>query len=83
MKKGRHDVIYTMLKEAKSRIKKTVLMHRANMSSEQIGIYLPLLVKKELMEELLPNNGDGKMYKTTQKGMEFLETYNLLDSFIA
>ena len=57
---------------ATSGIKKTHIMYRANLSYEQVYLYLGDLIGKRLIvQDVSP---DGVVYRTTEKGREFLLT---------
>ena len=56
-----------------SGIKKTHIMYRANLSYEQVHLYLGELIGKRLIvQDVSP---DGVVYRTTEKGREFLLHY--------
>jgi predicted transcriptional regulator len=67
-RRDRHEIVIEILKKTKLGRNKTQLMREANISFEQVKYYLDLLLKKELLETTEKNR-----FKTTQKGLEFLE----------
>jgi predicted transcriptional regulator len=57
-------------------MRKTELMCKAGLSSEQLHKYLPILSKSELLET---SRDKRKMvYTTTEKGKNFLQTFEEL-----
>jgi predicted transcriptional regulator len=66
--RDRHDITIEILKKAKSGIKKTELMREVGLSFLQTKQYLGILREKGLVE-----SGEKQLFKTTKKGMEFLE----------
>ena len=47
------------------------IMHKAILSNHQLQLYLQILTEKGLIAK----EDKGNVYKTTQKGMHFLELY--------
>jgi len=66
--RDRHEITMEILKKASSGKKKTEIMRIVGISSSQAKLYLPTLVEKELLQIDEKNN-----YKTTKKGLKFLE----------
>jgi len=63
-----------------SGIKKTHIMYKANLSYEQILYYLNQLLSKGLIAQDL---SDGALvYRTTEKGREFLACYSRMSELI-
>ena len=52
---------------------KTQVMYKANLSFAQLNQYLSLLLDLDLLE--LKKSSERAVYKTTVKGMSFLESY--------
>jgi len=74
--KRRRDRLYIIaeiLEIAREGVLKTQVMYRANLSFSQLNEYLNLLVQIGLLEEIKRNG--RKMYKTTRKGLNYLERY--------
>lgn len=69
------DIIAAILQSAKSGIKKTEIMFKADLNFIQLNRYLPLLLEKGLIVK----NNEQRMYKTTKKGLDFLEKYKELN----
>ena len=63
-----------------SGIRKTHIMYKANLSYEQVHLYLGELIGKRLIaQDVSP---DGVIYRTTEKGREFLLYYTRLVEFL-
>jgi predicted transcriptional regulator len=67
-------IIAEILEIAKEGTLKTQIMYRANLSFTQLNDYLRFMLKIDLLEKVLRN--DKEMYKTTAKGMDFLQRYH-------
>lgn len=65
---------------ATSGIKKTHIMYKANLSYEQLQLYLNELIGRRLIAQDVSH--DGVVYRTTGKGREFLLCYNRLNEFL-
>jgi predicted transcriptional regulator len=66
--RDRHDITLEILRKATSRKKKTEIMRDVGLSYLQAKQYLSKLVKEGLLELDEKHN-----FKTTKKGLEFLE----------
>jgi predicted transcriptional regulator len=74
--RGRRDpfiIISDILLLATCGVRKTELMCKVGLSSEQAQKYLPLLSRSELLEE--SRGKRGILYRTTKKGKSFLEVF--------
>jgi len=56
-------------------VKKTVLVYKANLNFTIVGRHLSRLLEQELLEL------DGQIYKTTDKGINFLNHYEEMKKF--
>ena len=66
-----------------SGIKRTHLMYRANLSYEQVHLYLEELIAKRLIAQDVSSYAtDGIVYRTTEKGREFLQYYTRLTELL-
>jgi predicted transcriptional regulator len=54
---------------------KTRIMYKANLSHDQLKEYLTVLTERDLLSYDLPSH----TFKTTEKGLRFLEIYNRMD----
>ena len=78
--RGKIQIMGDVLALATSGIKKTHIMYRANLSYEQVYLYLGDLIGKRLIvQDVSP---DGVVYRTTEKGREFLLYYTHLVEFL-
>ena len=78
--RGKIQIIGDVLTLATSGIKKTHIMYRANLSYEQVHLYLGELIGKRLIAQDV--SSDGVVYRTTEKGREFLLYYTRLVEFL-
>ncbi|HEX2169660.1 MAG TPA: winged helix-turn-helix domain-containing protein [Nitrososphaera sp.] len=78
--RGKIQIMGDVLALATSGIKKTHIMYRANLSYEQVHLYLGELIGKSLIEQDV--SPDGVVYRTTGKGREFLLYYTHLVEFL-
>jgi predicted transcriptional regulator len=78
--RGKIQIMGDVLSLATSGIKKTHIMYRANLSYEQVHLYLAELSGKKLIRQDVSQ--DGVLYRTTEKGREFLELYRRLTEFL-
>ena len=69
-----------VLSLATAGIKKTHIMYRANLSYEQVHMYLAELMGKRLVAQDISD--DGVVYRTTDKGREFLQYYMRITEFL-
>jgi len=78
--RGRIQIMGDVLALATSGIKKTHIMYKANLSYEQVHLYLGELIGKRLIEQEV--SSDGVVYRITEKGREFLLYYIRLTEFL-
>ncbi|HYY67564.1 MAG TPA: winged helix-turn-helix domain-containing protein [Nitrososphaeraceae archaeon] len=57
--------------------KKTHIMYKANLSYEQVNYYLADTLRNNFIEQCA-HGEDGVVYRTTDKGREYLKYYGLL-----
>jgi predicted transcriptional regulator len=74
-RRDRHDIVAEILRTAKGGKIKTHIMYKAKLSYSQINEYLSLLVRKGFLENMTIKRKRQiiTMYRTTSKGIEFLE----------
>ena len=84
-RRDRHEIVAEILTIAIGGMIKTHIMYRAKLSYSQINEYLPLLVDKGFLENtnVLRMGQRTKIYKTTQKGLEFIESLRAIDKLWA
>jgi predicted transcriptional regulator len=75
------DIINLILQVCENGTMKTHVMYKCNLNSKQVQDYLELLLKFGLLERI-DSEIRRSVYKTTQKGLKFIEAYaELLDIF--
>jgi predicted transcriptional regulator len=79
--RGKIQIMGDVLALGTSGIKKTHIMYRANLSYEQVHLYLGELISKRLIAQDV-SSPDGIVYRTTEKGREFLQYYTRLTEFL-
>lgn len=78
--RGKIQIMGDVLALATSGIRKTHIMYKANLSYEQVYLYLEELIGKRLIaQDVSPN---AVVYRTTEKGREFLHYYTRLVEFL-
>ncbi|HUG97305.1 MAG TPA: winged helix-turn-helix domain-containing protein, partial [Nitrososphaera sp.] len=77
--RGKIQIMGDVLALATSGIKKTHIMYKANLSYEQVHLYLSELIGKRLIAQVVSQG--GVVYRTTDRGREFLLYYNRLAEF--
>jgi predicted transcriptional regulator len=71
--RGKIQIMGDVLALGTSGIRKTHIMYKANLSYEQVHLYLGELIGKRLIQQDVSQ--DGVVYRTTEKGREFLLHY--------
>lgn len=61
-------------------VRKTHIMYMANLSYEQVNLYLGELIEKSLVQQDVEENGIS--YRATEKGREFLKHYQQISEFL-
>ena len=76
------DIVYDILVSAMgSGAKKTHILYKANISSTQVETYFSALLAHNLLERTLDID-DNNVYRTTGKGMKFIECCEEMRSLI-
>ena len=70
MKRNREEIISQILNVCRNGAIKTRVVYQANLNFKTVGPYLDLLVKNNLIEV---QQGEKRMYETTEKGETLLE----------
>ena len=73
--RGSLDIIADILEASKGKTRKTYLMYRCNLSFRQLENYLNLLLKRGLLKAIEDNSNNTSLFRITEKGERFLETY--------
>jgi predicted transcriptional regulator len=78
--RSRTDIVAQILDAASNsdKITKTRIMYKAFLSYTQLKEYTSLLVENGLLEYRSHN----QTYKTTQKGMQFMQAYNQMEKYM-
>jgi predicted transcriptional regulator len=72
--RSRYEVIAAILKSAGREETRTKIMYKAMLSNDQCKIYLDSLLHSGLIQG--SNSGNKMVYRTTQKGSQFLSCYD-------
>jgi len=76
--RSRTEIVSNILEAASGSASKTKIMYKAFLSYAQLKEYLAILIEKELLAHDVANS----TYKTTPKGLKFLETTQKLDGLL-
>lgn len=76
--RSRSDITAAILTVALDGAKKTRIMYNAWLSFPQLEEYMGVLMKSGL----LAHNEEERIYKTTDKGREFIESYKKMNDMI-
>jgi predicted transcriptional regulator len=77
------DIMADILGQAKYGAKKTQIMYTCNLSFRQLRVYLDFLLKKRFLALVTSGDENPRFFKTTKKGLDFLEAYNSLQAVIS
>ena len=77
------DIMANILREANRGAKKTRIMYNCNLSHSQLQVYLQVLCDMEFLASHSKKE-DAKLncFKTTSKGLKFLDAYRALKSLM-
>ncbi len=83
-RRDRHDIVAEILKTAREGRIKTHIMYKAKLSYSQINAYLQLLVDKGFLENntVLRKRQSITLYKTTPKGVYFIENIDTVNQML-
>ena len=77
------DIVASILNEARMGARKTRIMYRCNLSHRQLEVYLELLLgMRFLVTQLDKDSNNLDLFKTTAKGLEFLDAYCTLKALM-
>jgi predicted transcriptional regulator len=79
--RGKIQIMGDVVALAISGTKKTHIMLKANLSYKQMCLYLEELISKRLISQDV-SSSEGVVYRTTEKGREFLLYYTYLVEFL-
>jgi predicted transcriptional regulator len=77
--RSRTDIVSQMLEAANGGATKTKIMYSAYLSYAQLKEYLAVLIEGGLIE----HQPAEQKYRTTDKGLKFLDTYSQIGTMIA
>jgi len=72
-KRNEYEICGDILAEARAGSVKTKLLHRVNLNVKSVSRYLDLLLRGNLIEVYYEQPSGRAIYRTTQKGKEYLE----------
>ena len=75
-RRGKIEIVIDILSVALGGARKTEIVYKANLNFKRIERYLPFLEERGLMES------SGPIYKTTEKGKEFLRGYEKMEELL-
>jgi len=77
------DIVAIILDAANGGATKTRLATKANLTSIQLRQYTELLIERKLLTEIIiEGNSKHLIYRTTEKGLRYLEVYSSLKNII-
>jgi len=79
-RRDRLYIIAEILEVALEGVLKTQVMYKANLSFAQLNEYLHLMLDLNLLES--SKNTERHVYKTTQKGIRYLESYRKIKELL-
>ena len=75
-RRGKIEIVIDILSVALDGARKTEIVYKANLNFTRIDRYIPFLEDRGLMEN------SGPIYKTTEKGKEFLRGYEKMEELL-
>ena len=76
--RSRTEIVSNILDAANGGTTKTKIMYSAFLSYNQLKDYLAVLIENNLIEY----HGVTKIFRTTEKGLKFLTTYNAIGELL-
>ena len=77
------DIMASILNEAHKGARKTHIMYRCNLSHRQLQVYLKLLLGMGfLASHSKKDSSELNLFKTTAKGLKFLDAYRTLKALM-
>ena len=71
MKRSKQEIIAQILEVCLESASKTRIVYQVNLNFRTVNPYLEILIRNNLLEI---GKGEQTLYKTTQKGVDLLET---------
>jgi predicted transcriptional regulator len=83
-RRDRHDIVAEILKTAREGRIKTHIMYKAKLSYSQINTYLQLLIEKGFLENntITRKRQIITIYRTTSKGVHFIENIEIVNEML-
>lgn len=75
-------ILESILKVALQGAKKTHIMYKANLSFDELQVYISRLIESGLLEQRMDEEEMKLMYFTTQKGKTLIEKMNQLREIV-
>lgn len=77
-----HDIL-KVIREKNGRIKPTHILYKSNLSYQMMEEYLTELIEKGFIMEVKNEKDKSKTYAITDKGINYLDKYNLINDFMS
>ncbi len=81
--RGRMDIMADILDQARTGARKTRIMYNCNLSFRQLKVYLDFLLKRSFLTLVVSAEEKSRVFRTTKKGLTFLESYRNLQAIIS
>jgi len=82
-RRARFDIMADILKASVGGARKTQLMYQCNLSFQQLKKYLSILMQKGLLKSVFAKKETPtNLFKTTEKGRNFLRRYRNMITFL-
>ena len=78
--RSRVEILASILNVAERGSLKTHIMYKANLSHRQLEKYLGFLEQNEMLHEIVDEETGTRLYKLTDKGIDFLKDYTRLSN---
>ena len=81
-KRNKLEIVYDILRvirDRKGTIKPTHILYKSNLSHQMMEEYLTDLKDKEMILEI--KNGKSRTYAITNRGIKYLEDFNVIKNF--
>jgi len=77
------DIMANILSETRKGARKTRIMYKCNLSHTQLQVYLKLLLgMRFLASHSEKDSSESDLFKTTAKGLKFLDAYRALKALM-
>ena len=75
------EILADILRLSKEGAKKTKILYQVNLSYSQLKNYLTFLKERNFLDEICLENG-GRIYKTSERGLELLQNIDKIFSYL-